>query len=188
MIALSAIWSFLKSPIGRWVCLAILVGGMLFAVRAEGYKAGEGAEKAAEAKRVAKAVQHVAKVEKAATAISADVGQKLDTRKVEIRTVTQTLTKEVPYAVPSDPTRGSLSVGFVRLHDAAILGVPRVPDPAGRPDAAPSGYADAQLAETDIANAGACLSNAETVIAWQDYWSRQAALYDKTIKAPDTTP
>jgi hypothetical protein len=184
----SGLWHFLKTPTGRYLGAALVVMAALFMVRAEGYRAGVKHEVAAQAERVKAAQKHVAKVEAKSAEIGAKTAEKLAAKKVEIRTITKTLLKEIPYAVPQDPTRGSLSVGFVRLHDAAVLGLPGLSDPAGRADATPSGVTDAAAASVLIANAETCRINAEAVTAWQTYWASQAALWKKTIKAPDPAP
>lgn len=177
----AGLWHFIKSPAGRWLCIAIVAALALWGFGEARYRAGVAHEVAAQAKRLEKAQKHVAKVEKKSAEIGVKAGEKLEARKVEIRTITQTLIKEIPYAVPSDPARPSLPVGLVRLHDAAVLGLPGLSDPAGRADGEASGVTDAAAAPVLIANAETCRINAETVMAWQSYWTDQAALHVKEI-------
>lgn len=176
-------WRFLKSPIGIRVAIAI---GAVVAIGYAGhvvYGAGRKHERAECAKLAAKAEKRVAETKKKSDAITGKVETQHAQTVEKIRTVTKTLIKEVPYAVPSDPTRASLSVGFVRLHDAAATGVPALSDPAGRTDAEASGIGDADLARTIIPNYETCRISAETVKAWQSWATDQAALYNQTIGA-----
>lgn len=77
----------------------------------------------------------------------------------KIRTVTQTITKEIPVAItPATDRAFPLSVGFVRLHDAFARGVDlsQVPDPAGRPDDAASELASSAAVGLIGANYADC--------------------------------
>lgn len=177
MIALALkAWSLAKSPCGRRVLLLIAAVLAVWSYGEIRYAAGVKHERAIWQVAQAKAEAKARKVEKKSDAITAKAEVKHVAAVEKIRTVTQTLIKEVPYAVPSDPARASLSVGFVRLHDAAATGVPGLSDPAGRADAEASGVADADLARTVLANYETCRVNAETVTAWQSWWADQAEL------------
>lgn len=184
MIAVALkLWAFLRSPIGKYAAIALAVILALWAFGNARYKAGVKHEQSAQAEAIEKAEKRVQEAEKKAEAITTRVEVKHAAAVEKIRTVTQTLIKEVPYAVPSDPSRASLSVGFVRLHDAAAIGVSGLSDPAGRADAEASGVTDADLARTILPNYETCRINAETVKAWQSFWTDQAALYNRTIGA-----
>jgi len=178
---LATLWRFAASPIGRYAMISAAVVAAGWAIHHHGYTSGIKREKAAQEAREAVARKRVAKVEAKSAEISTKTGEKLAAKKVEIRTITQTLIKEVPYAVPQDPTRGSWPIGLVRLHDAAVLGMPGLSDPAGRADAAPSGVTDAVAAPVLIANAEACRINAETVIAWRRWADDQAELWNAKV-------
>ncbi|EJL33234.1 hypothetical protein PMI01_02196 [Caulobacter sp. AP07] len=190
MIALlAAAWAFLKSPIGRWVCVALVVAGMLFAVRAEGYRAGKADTLAAEAQRVAEAVQRVAKVEKAGQAITAEVGETLTATKVEIQYRTKLQIEKVIEYVPVESDRACIvGSGALRLHDHAFSGLPGLPSGAGGPVQADSGVPLSALVADDVEFAGTAYSWKAEAVAWRDWYRRQADLHSKTIKAPDPTP
>jgi hypothetical protein len=178
---LGKLWAFIRSPLGLKIVLALAVCAAFWGYGEVRYSAGVQHERAVWVKAAAKAEKKAAQTEKKSAAITTRVEVQHAATVERIRTVTQTLIKEVPYAVPSDPARASLSVGFVRLHDAAAVGVPGLSDPAGRPDAAASGVDDAALARTVIPNYEACRINAETVKAWGAWWRAQAELYNNTI-------
>jgi hypothetical protein len=179
---LAPAWRAIK-PFSGYILIVALCGLALWGVHHAGYRAGVKHEQDAQAEALAKAEKRVKEAEKKAATITTRVEVRHAAAVEKIRTVTQTLIKEVPYAVPSDPARASLSVGFVRLHDAAATGLPGLPDPAGRADAEASGIGDADLARTLLGNYEACHVSAETVTAWQSWVVDQAALYNRTIGA-----
>ena len=87
----------------------------------------------------------------------------------------RTIIQKVPtYVTPQDDLRYPLSVGFVRLHDAAALGV----DPgsvsigAGQSDDARSPVESSALATVIAGNYEACHANAQQLTDLQD-WVRQ---------------
>lgn len=88
-------------------------------------------------------------------------------------TTTATLAEVPAHVTPDDDARCTVNRGFVRLHDAAAAG--RVPDPTGETDAAPAGIALSAAAHRVAENYGACLQNAEQLIALQDWVRRMAA-------------
>lgn len=87
-----------------------------------------------------------------------------------IRTVTKTITKEIPVYVPSDSC--PLPSGFRVLHDAAANG--EVPDPARIPNAAtvPAQDAAATIAE----NYGTCHETEQRLIGLQAWIRAQQSL------------
>lgn len=169
------LWGFLRSPLGQVLALAVTALVALSVADARGYRRGVEAERARwEARLEADAVK-ARRVEARNAATGAKVGQAVAVKSAEIRTRTEYLTREVIRYVPIDPSRGSLGVGFVRLHDAAALGLPVAPDGAGRADAEPSGVDDVALAETLVGNYGACHLAIEQVKGWQT-WARETGL------------
>ena len=95
-----------------------------------------------------------------------------------IRTVYRTIEREIPANVTAEvDARFRLPVGFVRVHDAAALGLPiaDVHDAAGRPDDAASELAASEAARTIVWNYEACADNAERLGAWQAWWRGQLA-------------
>ena len=135
------------------------------------YAALQAAEKAAAA--------HVQAVQVQQASVTAQASQREDAAQVQIRTITRTILKEVPFALtPAVDRAFPLSVGFVRLHDAAALGVdPAIlPDPAGQPDGAASPVAESSAAQVVVSNYGVCRSTAEQLTALQDWITAQQAV------------
>ncbi|PKP92243.1 MAG: hypothetical protein CVT77_09460 [Alphaproteobacteria bacterium HGW-Alphaproteobacteria-16] len=111
----------------------------------------------------------------------------LDARQAEIRTVTQTILKEVPRYVETTvqcPANGpgsdaplrvavaDVSVGFGLLHNYAARGVPPPAAPAAGIDlAAPSGIGVPGVAQTIVSNYGVCHAAIAEAGAWRA-WHR----------------
>jgi hypothetical protein len=93
-----------------------------------------------------------------------------------VRTVTRNIVRDVPHVVSVDVDRsyGSLPVGLVRVYNASGEGreVSAVPDPAHRPDAAPSGVLPSTFAAIAADNNGAHNECIAQVNGLQD-WIRQ---------------
>ena len=107
----------------------------------------------------------------------------IETRYIEragaVRTITQTLTREVPRVVTVEIDHSFLvPYGLVRLHDAAIAGIQpdAVPNPSNLADDAPSGVATSALAATLVGNYGICHATSEQLTALQDWIRAQQAL------------
>lgn len=122
-------------------------------------------------RRDAVAWQSAAKASEAARrteALARDAASALDARHEaaaeKIRVVYRTLEKEVPVHAPSalDP-RYPLSVGWVRLHDAAALGVSAgaVAGPAGLADDEPDPVGASAAAGVIVANYERCRTQAQ---------------------------
>lgn len=144
-----------------------------------GYQRGKHDEQVAQEGR--NAVAYVAaqdKTAKAATA-SASVGTKVEAARVEVRTVTQTLIREVPrYVTVAADTQCVVPAGFVRLHDAAAAGV--LADPSAtssEPADAPSGIALSEVGATVAENYGACREDREALKGWQAWWAGVAPYF-----------
>lgn len=134
----------------------------------ESLKAKMGDLLAAEAAAVKRA-QAVAAVQ---AALNAKASAKEATAQARIVYLTKTLTKEVPGVITVQMDKSyPLSVGFVRLHDAAALGldVSQVPAPAGQPDDAASSIASSVAAAAIIANYGEARADAERLTALQKW-------------------
>jgi len=98
---------------------------------------------------------------------------------------TRTLVEEIPHAMPPASDRAwPLSVGFVRLHDAAALGIDLsgVAAPAGRPDASASRVAPSALAGILARNYGDCRADAAELAGWQAWYA--ALRGSRTAAAP----
>jgi hypothetical protein len=92
-------------------------------------------------------------------------------RAAEIREVTRTIIKEVPvYVTPEADAACTVPPGFVRVHDAAAIGVP-VDHPAVAPDATAAAPALSAVAGTVAANYGTCNELRQQLIGLQGYIS-----------------
>jgi hypothetical protein len=143
------------------------------------YQRGKGDEVTAQGLRNLDASNKAqAKTATAATA-SASVGTKVEAAKVEVRTVTQTLTREVVRYVPAAAdAQCVVPVGFVHLHDAAATGV--LPDAAGgasQPSDAPSGLALSAVGHTVAENYGSCREDREALKGWQAWYAGVSAAF-----------
>lgn len=115
------------------------------------------------------------RIVKAQTAITHQAEAKEQVAQDHIRVVTRTLIKEIPGAIPSSVDRGfPLSVGWVRFHDAAALGLDlsAAAGPPGLADDVASPVKSSDAAATIAGNYGACHETAERLTALQD-WVRQ---------------
>jgi len=174
-------WRFFTGPVGRWIALALAVLALLAGVHHHGVTQGRDREKAAQAARMERARKDVVRREAKADAITADVGKKSEARQAEIRWRTITTIREVPvYVTAETDRRFAIPVGLVRVHDAAARGVSpaEVPDPAGRPDDAPSGVAASALGEILAANYGSCLADLERFRDLQRWVDQQATAWN----------
>lgn len=106
----------------------------------------------------------------ARAAVAAPIAQRHAQAVERIRTVTKTITKEVPVYVPSDSC--PLPGGFRVLHDAAAHG--EVPEPARSADAAAVPAQDAAATVAD--NYGTCRETAQRLTDLQEWIRQQQAL------------
>lgn len=174
--------TFLKSPAGRWACIAIVAALALWGFGEARYRAGVAHEVAAQAKRLEKAQKHVAKVEAKSAEITKDVGETLVKTQTEIRWRTRTQLQEVVRYVPVESDRACIvNVGALRLHDHAFAGLPGLPGPAGGSVEADSGVSLSALIADDVAFAGTAYDWRAEALAWRSWYPRQAALYVKEI-------
>lgn len=110
---------------------------------------------------------------------AAQVSVQVVTRYVDrVRVVHDTTTqlqREIPaYVTPEMDLHFPLSVGFVRVHDAAVAGVPL--EPAGPLDATASPVAASTAAGVIAGNVGVCRETAEQLTALQDWIHGQQTL------------
>lgn len=90
----------------------------------------------------------------------------------------RTIIKEIPSVLtPQIDARFPLPVGFVRLHDAAALGldVSAVPDAAGRPDDAASEVDASRAAAVIVGNYGSCREDQQRLADLQSWTSAVVA-------------
>lgn len=127
----------------------------------------------------AKAATRAIAVENVQVGIVQSVGAQQVAAQTRIVTMTRTITHEIHDVVtPAVDHDFPLSVGFVRLHDAAArdVDVSDVASPAGQPDDSASLVKPSDLAATLTANYGSCRADAAELAAWQSFYAllRQA--------------
>lgn len=147
----------------------MLVGASALAFAA-GWRVDEWRHGAAEVKTITRTITVLQKQAQTSVAVATKVQAGQD----RVRYVAQTITKEIHDAVPPDADP-ALGFGFVRMWDAASLGVPPGPAPAGQPDDADSGLkaSDALANATDnFTTANVCLIQLQ---GWQE-WARKVGL------------
>ena len=150
----------------RWIILGLLVLALIAAGWRVHHNIWTAGYDAAHAQYAAQAVAVDTKRE----AVAAPIIQKQIVIQTRIRTVTETITKEIPVYVKADAC--PLPGGFRVLHDAAASS--EIPDPARIPDAA---TVPAQVAtETLVANYGNCHAIAARLTGLQEWVRAQQNL------------
>lgn len=153
---LGGLWAFLRSPLCQLLALALCAVLGLSLADARGYRRGVAANEAKWAKKLSEDAVAARKTE----ANNASAGNQSSVAVEKLRTVTEwrtrTIIERIPYEVPSDPARPGLPWGFIRLHDAAAVGVSEAPDRPSQPDVGPSPVTDARALEVIAENYGAC--------------------------------
>ena len=98
-----------------------------------------------------------------------------------VREAARVITKEIPvYVTPAADAACPVTVGFVRIHDAAAAG--RAPQPpAGDPDAPAAGVALSAVADTVAGNYETCNAIRDQLTSLQEW-------VDSEIPAPQATP
>lgn len=118
----------------------------------------------------------------AADHLSGEIGGRAERALVEIRTVTRTITEQVPvYVTPEIDRTYPLPLGFVRVLDAATLGVPpsAVSRAPGEPDDAPSTVPASAVGTVLAGDLGSCREDAAKYAALQEWVRAQQALWAK---------
>lgn len=147
------------------------------------WKAGDDAADAA--RKATREVVRVIERERDQADVSAAIDTRATQTQVQIRTVTQTIIKEVPVYVPAEvDARYALPVGLVRLHDAAATGSP-LPNPTRQFDdpawnLAASDIPPSGLGTVIVENYGTCRADQARLADLQD-WVRQQA---QVVNAP----
>jgi len=161
----------LRTGLEAGAVLALLIAIPLADRR--GYERGKHDEVAAQGLRNLAAANKATDQTTQAADASAKVGEKVESAKVEVRTVTQTLTREVVRYVPAAAdAQCVVPVGFVRLHDAAATGIlPDASPTAGESADAPSGVALSAVGETVAENYGGCREDREALKGWQAWYA-----------------
>lgn len=146
----------------------------------------------ADREAVLKAERAARAQESRGAAIATEVRERHDTAQAAVRTVTETIIKEVPGYVsstvkcPAAPASGAapaaperaviadVSVGFGLLHDAAAAGRAPLPPAAGVDLDAPRGAGMPATAGTVVRNYGRCLAWRTESASWRDWYRREA--------------
>lgn len=178
---MTLVLAFFRLPLGRYFVIGFVVQMAVLGLRAHWIGQGVRQEKAAEARRVAAAQKNIVRHEAQAQVITDKAKTDLDRRRVEIRTVTQTLIKEVPiYVSAKADAECIVPAGFVRLHDQAAAGPEAsLPSPAGGPLDAPSGVPLSAVAETVVANYGAAHDWRAEAMTWRAWYAAQKTAWEK---------
>jgi hypothetical protein len=172
--------AFLKSPLGRYLLIGVMLLVLALAIHHSGYASGVKHEERAAAARLEVAKKTIAKREGKAEAITAAATSSLAGARAEIRYRTKTLVEKVPVYVSSKSDDGcSVPVGFVRLHDAAAGGAPGLPAAASGSLDAPSGLELSAALSTVIANYGVAYDWRAEAVTWRAWYAQQAAAWAK---------
>lgn len=151
--------------------IAVAVYAAIVGVYMRGYNAAMAEAQARIDARDLQYAQKLVEWGKKDSEYQAQLAQALARKTEVIRTVTKTITREVPvYVSPDADSRCDVPVGFVRIHDGAAAGVPPSPDPAGRAADAPAGVALSAVASTVADNYGACNEALAKLAAWQTWY------------------
>lgn len=127
--------------------------------------------------------------ERAQAEVTARVERAAVAQQVRVRTVTETIIREIPVHVPHEADiRFALPSGLVRVHDAAATGHP-LPDPAREPDdpagsLEPSDIPASRLATVIALNYGVCRGDQARLAALQDWVRGQGGLMNGSPIAP----
>lgn len=99
---------------------------------------------------------------------------------IRIVEVTHTITEKVPTYVPVS-TKCPVTAGFIRVLDAAVLGVSPgdIPLPAGQSDDSCAAVDPRTLALNIVANYGACTANAQQLTSLQGWVAATTAASKK---------
>lgn len=185
---MSALWAFLKSPLGRWLAGMAILLLLAFAVYRSGVSAGAAHEKAEYAKLVAVANARAAKVVKASTTISEIARRDHAADLIRIADLTTKLQQKAPtYVTHEADRRCVVSRGYVELRNAAGAGVAPVPAAPGGSVDADSGLVLSDLAANDITNAAAFRTAVAEVTAWRGWYAAQAELWTKNTTRVEAT-
>jgi len=121
-----------------------------------------------------RAARHVVETVERQAAVSSDADVRHQRKAAAARIVYRTLYREVPVYVPQTAVaRCDVPLGFVRLLDAAALGVPAVPGSAGRPHDAPAGIGLDTVAGSVVDNYETCNAVRAQLSGLQDWVRRQ---------------
>lgn len=161
-------------------CLLIGAAGGWYATRV--YYTREIAQTAlAQQKAIVKASNDASAAQASADKITHDRDVANAAAQQKIRTVTNTITREVPvYVTAKTDAAFPLPCGFIRLHDAAAAGVEpaAISIPAGKSDGDGCDVAASAAATIIAQNYGLALGWQADLRAWAGWYTDQKANYD----------
>lgn len=169
------VWLFLRAN-WRWMLIATLT----VALGVQTWRIDR--LKAEPVKTELKAAKQVIKRTEKADKITADVGQKAEKARAEIRYVTRTIVERVPQYVPHQAdVQYPIVWGLVRVHDAAATGADpaTLPSASGELDGSPSPVKPSYFATVIAENYGQCREDQARLAALQQWVIEQAAAWNR---------
>lgn len=172
---IGAAFTFLTTKPGVYLLIAACAAGAYWYSGHEGYKRAQADDAAAAKLAIAQAETAAAnKARKDQIALDKGIAAAADKATVQVakaRTITLTITKEVPTYVPVEVDRTfPVPCGLVRLHDAAAIGVDpeTLSNPAGLADDAACTLKASDLASVIVENYGIDHEKDAQIIGLQD--------------------
>lgn len=163
-----ALLGFLRSPLGKWLMVALAVFLLLLGVNRAGYVSGVRSERAKDAAAQAKADAQVARLAAAQAATADALRLKLNAALADNSARTQTLIQKVPYYVTRKADAAcTINRGFVQLWNGGAGGPGAAAQAPGGPVEAPSGVALSDLARADAANYGVAYDWRAEALTWR---------------------
>lgn len=175
--------TFFSTPPGSYLLVALLAGGAWWYSGHLGYERGASETQAAQKLALQTAIgdaQRLARTEQAKRdQITHDADVALARSEEKVRTVTQQVIRYVPTVItPSQDARCTLSLGFVRLLDAAGLGVAPtdLPNRSSEPDSTDSGIPLSRATALLAQNLGDAATLRRRIRNARDAWASQEAV------------
>ena len=163
-----AVLAFVRSPLGRYLGIALAVILLLLGVRQCGFTAGVRQELGKEAKAQAEAARQLAAQAAAQASRTQALAAQLAAAQADNQTRTQTLIQKVPYYVTRNADRAcTINRGFVQLWNHGAGGPGAAADAPGGPVEAPSGVALSDVARADAANYGVAYDWRAEALTWR---------------------
>lgn len=181
MGVLMVLGGFLRSPIGKYLMLALGCLSVLLLANRCGHASGVREEHARDAKAQEAARREIQRREVRSAQISATARADLGARQEAVAARTQTIIKRIPvYVTRQANARCTVPSGFVSVFNAAAEG--RETGVAGTPGGsadAPSGLALSTVADATAGNFGICYAWREEAMTWRRWYADQKTAWDK---------
>jgi len=172
--AFFSILEFCSKPPGSWIAAALGLVLCGWVIHHHGYKQGVDDTHRADADAAANINAGQPKIIERLRTIYVP-------QEAKIKTVTQTIVKEVPvYVTKQDDARCVIPNGFVRLHDSATKG--ELPGGPAGTDGEPSGVELSTVAKTVTSNYGVCHLALSRLSEWQEWYRQNRALWNGNSK------